>query len=693
MRLFPLLFLLVLYSNRLHCQGYVKLKEPFDNNDNEWPTYRSTEQYAAVENGRYVIEQKVEGVSGFWREIPVNPRYNYAIKATFRQLSGIENAGHGLLFGWYDWNDYYAFTVSSNGYARIYGQRDGRPIQLKRWTPFDAVRPQGETNVLEIKQKDEVVRFYINRKLFFTCSKIAIVGNGTGCKLDGKMRVMVDDLNIACYRKKIRLAEHTTAAYQKENLGAAINSALEEKAPFITADGRYLYYNIKDHPQNIAKGYTDIWYSERDEEGNWLPAKHLPSLFNNNGNNFIISITPDGNKALLGNTYRADGTAGVGGVSMSLKKDGRWQLPQTQKIHHFRNEDRYVSYFMTADGTKLLLSIDDGNSYGNKDLYVSFLREDGVWSTPMNLGPMVNSYMTDFSPFLAPDGKTLYFSSYGHPGYGHSDIFMCKRKDESWTNWTAPQNLGPFVNTPSWDAYFTLSARGDDAYLVSSHSGYGKGDIFRVRLDTSVQPEAVLIVRGKVVNKKTNQPIDSARVEYENLTTLQREGVAQASGWDGYQLALPAGVNYGFRAEAKGFLPVSEHIDLSRLEAFSDTTINLFLVPVEKGQTLQLNNIFFDEGKSILRSESELELRRMIDALITHNNFTFEVGGHSDIHSADGAENLSENRARTVYQFLVQHGIPAERLSYKGYGATQPISKEDTPIGRQRNRRVEITIQ
>lgn len=690
------LFILLISFNvvTVYSQQFETLNEEYENNQRGWGESDGEERASKVENGKFILEQKNEGASGFWKEIIVDPRYDYSYEASFTQVSGVDNNGYGILFGRYDWDDYFTFVVSSNGFAKIYGKVDGERVGLIEWTEFDAVKPMGEENVLKIKQSEGQVQFFVNGKLFHTEERIAFVGELTGFKLDNQMKVEVDYLRMKFHKRTLLLIDDPENGFEKENLGPTVNTAVEEKSPFITADGNQLYFNRKDDPQNYAEGYTDIWMSQYDSiADSWKQAVHLGYPLNNKGHNFIISITPDGNKALMGNTYKEDGSKGFAGVSLAHKRNGRWQVPVEQTVRGFVNNDKYVNYFLTSDGTKLISSIDDGNSYGNKDLYISFLQSDSTWTKPLNMGPTLNSFMTDFAPFLAPDNKTLYFSSYGHPGYGSSDIFVSKRLDESWTKWSTPKNLGPEINSEDWDAYFVIPAHGANAYLVSSEDGgYGQGDIYRIPVPKEAKPDPVLIVKGKVINKKTNEPLD-AIVQYENIVSQDREGIAHSYGWDGYKIVLPAGKKFGFRAEAKGFIPQSQNIDLSQLAAFSDTTINLYLVPMEVGQSIKLNNIFFDKGKSTLRDESELELRRMIDILISNSNLHFEVQGHTDsIGESKANQNLSNNRAKTVYNFLVKHGIPAERLSYKGYGAEKPIDTNDTPIGRQNNRRVEIEI-
>ena len=195
------------------------------------------------------------------------------------------------------------------------------------------------------------------------------------------------------------------------------------------------------------------------------------------------------------------------------------------------------------------------------------------WSKPRNLGPNVNTRQADFAPFLAADDKTLYFASEGRGGYGKSDLFYCKRLDSTWTKWSAPRNLGPVVNSPDFDAYFTLSAADDDAYLVSSNNGTdGSKDIFRIGLAPAFQPEVVTLVTGKVLDAATGKPI-RAIIHYENLLTGEEIGVTETNPADGsYTIVLPTGVQYGYRAEARNYIAENANLDVTERQKYSEQT-------------------------------------------------------------------------------------------------------------------------
>jgi outer membrane protein OmpA-like peptidoglycan-associated protein len=306
---------------------------------------------------------------------------------------------------------------------------------------------------------------------------------------------------------------------------------------------------------------------------------------------------------------------------------------------------------------------------------------------------VVNSGDSESSPFLAADEKTLFFSSRGFSGFGSNDIFMTKRLDDTWLNWTEPQNLGAAVNSAGWDAYFTIPASGEHAYLVSRQNSLGAEDIFRVKLPKELRPEPVLLVQGTVYNAKTKQPI-AAKINYEKLPTGENAGLASTDpATNKYIITLPAGYKYGFLAESPGFIGVNEFLDVTAVTDYKEVNKDLYLVPIEQGQVVRMNNVFFDSKKSDLRTESFPELNRFVNFLNANPGVTIEIAGHTDNVGKD-ADNqlLSEQRAKAVYTYFQKKGIALNRISAKGYGKTKPLATNDTEEGRQTNRRVEFTI-
>ncbi|MEQ9373948.1 MAG: OmpA family protein [Imperialibacter sp.] len=495
-------------------------------------------------------------------------------------------------------------------------------------------------------------------------------------------------------RAGINLSPDADKALQIEHLSTSVNTPTDELNPIISPDGKVLYFTREGHPENLDDPATqDIWFANINEDGSLETAVNIGRPLNNASNSGLESILPDNQTALLLNTYNADGTMGVG-VSITHKEGDKWGFPEKVEIDSFYNRSKFGEYFLMADGQTLLMTLQRDNSIGAKDIHVSFKKEDGTWSAPMNIGPTVNTAASEIFPYMAADGVSLYYSTAGWPGYGSSDMFVTRRLDDSWLNWSEPQNLGPHINSPQFDAYYSFTASGDYAYFSSyGNDSYGKSDLYRVRLPESLRPKPVVVVRGRVLNAKTNEPL-GASINYEVLSSGKQAGVANSDATDGsYSIILPSGENYGFLGQSDGFISVSENLDLVNLKEYREINKDLYLVPIEKGQVVRLNNIFFDVDKFTFKKEATPELNRFVKLLTDQSGLRIEISGHTDnTGSADYNMKLSANRAKAVYDYLVKQGIDAGRLAFKGYGLTKPTADNNTADGRQLNRRVEFLI-
>ncbi|QJX46915.1 OmpA family protein [Hymenobacter taeanensis] len=484
------------------------------------------------------------------------------------------------------------------------------------------------------------------------------------------------------------------------NLGPNVNTKYVDTHPVISPDGRTLFFARQESPQNVggAKDAQDVWYStlQSAQKKTWSQAKNIGSPINTPGPNGLASISSDGNTALLINVYKPDGTLDPKGISMSRRTKTGWSQPEKVTIDDFYNDDpENVDYYLGVSGKVLLMAVDRKDGQGQQDIFVSFRKEDNAgWTKPRNLGPNINTKKPEFAPFLAADGKTLYFASEGWGGYGKSDIFYSKRLDDTWTNWTRPRNLGAKVNSPDFDAYYTVSAAGEEAYLVSARKGIDNSkDIFRINLTPSFRPEVVTLVRGRVLDAVTKKPI-VATILYENLLTGEEIGVAETSPVDGsYTIVLPSGAHYGYRAEAKEYLAESDNLDVTDRQKYSEVNQDLYLVPFAVGQTIKLNNIFFAQSKYVLRETSYPELQRLVKTLKAYPQVEIKIEGHTD-NQGDPALNLklSQDRVNEVKKYIVSKGISSSRITTEGFGDKKPIASNEQEETRRLNRRVEFRI-
>jgi OmpA-OmpF porin, OOP family len=492
---------------------------------------------------------------------------------------------------------------------------------------------------------------------------------------------------------RINLAPGVLTNGQRENLGPNVNSETDELLPVISPDGKTLYFTRQGHPGNMGDpDMQDIWVAEIQPDNAYSLAVNIGAPLNNTDNNAASSITPDGHTIMLLNKYMPNGPMEKG-VSTARRNGATWEAPVGCEIANFYNNNLYGEYSLSASGKVLVMAVQRNDSRGGKDLYVSFATPTGGWSEPLHMGDSLNTAGGESTPFLAADEQTLYFATNGLVGYGSKDMFVARRLDSTWTHWSTPQNLGPLLNTVGWDAYYSLSARGDFAYFVSYQNSIGRADIFRAPMPASVRPKPVVLVTGHVLNAKTNLPI-GGKILYESLTTGQELGVAYADPRDGaFSIVLPAGEEYGFLAESNGYFPVSENIDLRNLKEYAEVNRDLKLVPIEQGSVVRLNNLFFDTGKADLRSQSTKELRRLIALLNENPTMSIEISGHTDDVGSDATNlDLSKRRSASVSAYLTQNKIVAARLKSVGYGETKPQLPNTNAENRQVNRRVEFTI-
>lgn len=484
-------------------------------------------------------------------------------------------------------------------------------------------------------------------------------------------------------------------------LDSNVNSRHIEMGPLVSPDGKTLYLSRRGDPNDMGgvSDKEDIWYAEWDEKTkNWSPVKNIGAPLNNGDPNFINSISPDGNTILLGNSYMEDGTM-EDGVSISRRTATGWSTPQRLIIEDdSRNVSRKANYFLSNSQKILLISNNrKEDSHGDRDLYVSFQKPDSTWTKPLNLGKTINTKGTEASPFLASDDKTLYFTSNGLPGYGGSDIYMTRRLDESWVKWSEPENLGPIVNTAFNESFLTISASGEQVYFTSESQNKKENDadIFLINLPKILKPSPVMLVKGRVLNSKTKEPIPDVKIFFEDLSTGQEAGIAKSSPGSGdYQIILPSGKNYGYLAQRDGFVSVNANMDLTNMQEYQEYQKDLYLTPLEAGEVVMINNIFFDFDKYDLRKESFPELNRIVKLLKASPTMKIEVSANTDsIGTEKYNESLSQKRAASVANYLLaQSGIDKSRITLIAYGETKPAASNATAKGRQLNRRVQFKI-
>jgi len=662
--------------------------EYFYNNNIKWPIYNDNSGKSSVENGYYNWKHKSDGLNSLWISTAISVRTDFIIEIKFKVEKDNE---YGIIWGGKDVNNANYFTISS-GKFRIFKNQRSELTTFTDYTASSAILP--DSNVLKIQKKADNLLYFINNQKVSEQPFDRVMGLNTGFSVWGKTNVSVDYLFILQDKQNINLAPNLKYDSSPENLGENINTGFNESYPIISPDDSILYFIRRKNFKNIGgrEDLSDIYISRKTSEG-WSLSENIGKPLNNTSPNAVCSVTPDGNTLLVINKYDYFGNSAGSGTSISHRTNSGWSVPAMLNIKKDYNLNDYKESCLSNDGKTLLLTIERNDSWGEKDVYVCFLNDDNSWTEPMNLGNVVNTECSETSPFLASDGITLYYSTSGLPTYGSNDIFITKRLDDTWKNWSEPQNIGQPINSTGWDAYYSLAASGEYAYFVSNQNSKGGEDIFRIKLPQQIKPNPVVLVSGNVYNAKTKEPI-SASLLYETLPEGVNVGNALSSPENGsYKIVLPYGKNYSFRATANQFISVSENLNLDSVAEYKEIKRDLYLVPIEVGQTIRLNNIFFDFGKATLRSESFPELERVVKVMQENPTLEIEMSGHTDnVGSEADNLSLSSNRAKSVMEYIVSKGIDSKRIASKGYGETKPVATNDTDEGRQLNRRVEFTI-
>lgn len=328
-----------------------------------------------------------------------------------------------------------------------------------------------------------------------------------------------------------------------------------------------------------------------------------------------------------------------------------------------------------------------------KDIYVSFLNSDDSWSEPKNIGPVVNTGEAESTPFIAPDGVTMYFSSSGHAGYGNNDIFLSRRLDDTWQNWSVPENLGPIVNTPQWDGYFSVSAKGDYAYFSSTENSIGAEDIYRIKIPEKARPLTLLQLTGQVLNQKTNEPM-AARILVKSKLNPKDTLVVDYDPYVGdFSFMWPAKKAFTVQIKKQGYFSKIESFDYSTLRNFTSVNQIFKLQTLEANKSYSLANISFDQGKAELKTGFEVELEKVVLILTEHSTYQILLEGHTD-NQGDWNDNLklSIERVENVKKHLISRGIDGNRIKIKGWGGAKPIANNLLEDTRRINRRVEFTL-
>ena len=491
---------------------------------------------------------------------------------------------------------------------------------------------------------------------------------------------------IKCYSFALDYAaKHpsTNYVFTPVNLGDSVNTPAAEYLPSVTVTDSLLVYT-----RNL-RGREDFIQS---------------------------TITSHG----FGTSRPIDGDINIeprkGGITVS--QDGQWMLFAGQMMdQNYRSFDIYISYYtpkgwsepqnmgpninttdfwesspsISPDKTTLYFSSTRPGGYGGIDLYVSYRQANGKWGPAQNMGPSVNTAGDEQAPFIHADNQTLYFTSNGLPGYGSSDLFVMRKNNKG--EWGVPENLGYPINTIENDGALAVSADGLTAYYASDRSdSRGDLDLYKFNMRPDIRPYRTLYVKGKVLDKKTGNPLPSY-VELTDNSNNKALMKVQTDEVGDYFITLPTGNDYTFTVNRKGYLFYSELMELNKKDADSVYKKDVYLQPVELNASITFRNIQFSTNAYQLPAAAFIELEKLVQVLTENPSLKVEISGHTDnVGKAEDNVILSTNRAKAIVDYLVSKKIDAGRLTYRGYGSAKPVADNATEQGRALNRRTAFTI-
>ena len=693
-----LIFGLTLFPVTALSQPKTAFYEDFSSNKRSWYVGRTDSMIAVLDNGTLRYVRLAE--SGFqydWKNVDIDwESSNWTISARMSVEAGDDVHGASLCWGLADVDNFYGVTITHTGWIQVFQKKAGNIEPLLKWFQHPALGTNGTWNTVKIVRQCDAIGIFVNDAYVYLLmpSRQPLFGNGVGFGIHARRAVRFDDLEVThSPMPLLRLTKGVDTNQRRNRLPATVNSEHSELLDGIMPDGKTLYISRGGDPRNHGDSKTtDIYVTRQLPDGSWSDAENLGKPINNEANNFLVTAMPDGNQLYIQNTYKADGSYAGVGVSHTQWNGTSWTLPKTLQIDNFESMGEYSSYYIAPDGLTLILAIQTSKTTGAQDLFVSRKQSDGTWSTPLSLGPTINTVGDDFGPFIAADNTTMIFSSNGHPGYGENDLFVTRRLDDTWTAWSEPENLGRPINSSKFDAFFMIPTEGNQGYFTSSEPGQ-KSDVYTIKVPVGALPQRTVIVRGTVYDATTKSPL-AADIIYERLESGEQEGSATSNPSNGaYSIALSGNVAYAIRAAATGYYALTETIDLTSYPSSNDVTKDLYLAPIVKDAIIRLNNIFFDTGKWDLRPESTPEIERLAELLRKNSSIAIELAGHTDDIGNDAANlTLSQNRVNSVMKALIQLGIAADRLTAKGYGETAPTVPNTSDEQRQKNRRVEFRV-
>lgn len=501
-------------------------------------------------------------------------------------------------------------------------------------------------------------------------------------------------LNLERVKVAAELMKHPVP-FTPVNLGAGVNTPTAEYQPSVSADEQLLVFTrmVKTGPSVCASadGKTEDFFYSVKSGADWAPALNMGRPLNTDCNEGAQALSPDGRYMFFTACHRPDGL-GRCDIYWAKREGKGWSIPENLGVPvNSKYWETQPSF--SSDGKTLYFASNMPGGFGKSDLWKSELQENGTWTKPVNLGKEINTPGDENSPFIHPDDHTLYFASDYHPGIGGIDLFYSRKDAEG--RFTKPVNLGYPINTLEDERSLTISTDGRTAYYASKNlQGFGDYDLYSFELYPEARPLAVTYMKGRVSDASSQKMLEAGfeLIDLKTGEVVVKSVSDKVSGE--FLVCIPVNRDYALNVSKNGYLFHSENFALKESKSVNEPiTKNVQLVPIRVDESVVLRNIFFETGSAELKPESTVELDKLVDLLKKNPTMKIEISGHTDnVGGKESNLKLSDNRARSVSGYLTKAGIPAERLTTKGYGDTKPIDDNGTEAGRANNRRTEFKV-
>ncbi|MBP6446788.1 MAG: PD40 domain-containing protein [Saprospiraceae bacterium] len=475
-----------------------------------------------------------------------------------------------------------------------------------------------------------------------------------------------------------------------KRLDENINTKQSEYSPSLSLDDSGMIFTRNN-------GQEDLYFVKKDSTGKYMVA--TPNIgLNTTQNEGAHTMSADGRFLVFTACDRRDSYGSCDLYSATIL-DGKWTKPVNmgQKVNNVGWDSQPQ---LTPDGRTLYFSSKRKENIGGADIWMTWRDEKNAWVTPVNLGPNINTEGNDETPFLHPDGQTIYFRTDGRPGMGSFDIYY-SRKEFLTGQWQTPINIGYPINTENQEGGLLVSLDGQKAYYASDidpHTGKSTGnlDIYSFDLYEKARPQPSVFVKGNITDAITGKAID-VLVSIIEIVSGEKTFMLKTDMDGTFLTSVSAKKMYACVVQKAGYRYYTRNFDLRQITNFTEPFIlDVQLTPESKmtdTQPVILQNIFFKTGSSELLPESSTEIDLLYQLLLKNPSVGIRITGHTDNVGSDTDNlKLSTTRAQAVVSALVNKGIPKEKLKAEGKGESMPIDTNDTEAGRQRNRRTEFVV-